>query len=91
MVGKDGSNTVFFAWLDHVCIQLHSLPNDKNLDHFKLIVFADDKINVTPKKNEICEGKGRKHCGKKRKCWLPAFFFLTRFSKGSGLCGKELR
>ena len=26
---------------------------------------------------------GRKHCGKRRKCWLPAFSpFLTMFSKG---------
>ena len=22
---------------------------------------------------EICSGKYRKHCGKRRKCWLPAF------------------
>ena len=43
-------------------------------------------------------GKGRKHCGKRRKCWLPAFSpFPTVFSKGfllkifkSGLCGKGL-
>ena len=27
--------------------------------------------------------KGRKHCGKRRKCWLPAFYpFPTLFSKG---------
>ena len=31
----------------------------------------------------ICFGKGRKHCVKKRKCWLPAFSpFSTMFSKG---------
>ena len=40
-------------------------------------------------------GKGRKHCGKRRKCWLPAFSpFPTMFSKALnsklGLCGKEL-
>ena len=29
---------------------------------------------------------GRKHCGKIRKCWLPAFSpFPTMFSKGSSL------
>ena len=48
----------------------------------------------------ICFGKGRKHCGKKRDCWLPAFSpFPTMFPKGfsyrvvkSGDCVvKELR
>ena len=34
-------------------------------------------------KNEICFGKGRKHCGKRRKSWLPAFSpFPTLLSKG---------
>ena len=34
-------------------------------------------------KTEICFGKGRKHCGKKRKCWLPAFSpFPIMFSEG---------
>ena len=34
-------------------------------------------------KIEICFGKVRKHCWKRRKCWLPAFFsFPTMFSKG---------
>ena len=32
---------------------------------------------------KICFGKGRKHCGKRRKCWSPAFCpFPTMFSKG---------
>ena len=42
-----------------------------------------------------CIGKGRKHCGKMRKCWLPAFSpFPMMFSKclslslKSGMCGK---
>ena len=48
---------------------------------------------------KTCFGKGIKHCGKRRKCWLPAFSpFPTMFSKSllvqgrlkSGLCGKEL-
>ena len=31
---------------------------------------------------ENCFDKGRKHCGKRRKCWLPAFSpFSTMFSK----------
>ena len=42
------------------------------------------KQNESQKKeNEICFGKGRKHCGKRRKCRLPAFSpFPTMFSKG---------
>ena len=62
-------------------ITCNSLPNDKNLDWFRFKAFADDKINVTEKK-EIWFGKGGKHCGKRRKCWLPAFSPLTAmFSK----------
>ena len=37
------------------------LLNDKILDCFKLIAFADDKINVTVK-IEICFEMSRKHC-----------------------------
>ena len=33
--------------------------------------------------NKFCHGKSRKHCEKRRKCWLPAFSdFPTMFSKG---------
>ena len=39
--------------------------------------------NKCESKIEIWYGKGRKHCGKRRKCWLPAFSpYLTMFSKG---------
>ena len=54
----------------------------QNLDWSKFKAFVDDKINVTPK-IEICFEKGRKHCEKRRKCWLPAFSpFPTMFSHG---------
>ena len=44
--------------------------------------YADDKLIVT-EKSDICSGKGRKYCEKRRKCWLPAFsLFSTMFSKG---------
>ena len=34
-------------------------------------------------KSENCFLKVRKHCGKKRKCWLPAYSpFPTTFSTG---------
>ena len=65
----------------HTCF--YSLLNNKMLDQSKLKAFADNKIRVTGKKIEIYLGKGRKHCGKRRKCCLPAFSpFPTMFSKG---------
>ena len=49
-----------------------TLPNDKILNLSNLKALADYKINVT-EKLELCFGKGRKHSGKRRKCWSPAF------------------
>ena len=47
----------------------------------KLNAFADDKINMTEKFKFVLE-KVDKHCGKRRKCWLPAFSpFPAMFSK----------
>ena len=62
-------------------VNINSLQKKTDiLERSKLKVFADDKINFT-KKNEISLGKDKKHCGKWRKCWLPAFSpFLTMFS-----------
>ena len=58
----------------------NSLPN-KIFDWFKLKAFADEKMNMT-RKIENGFGKCRKHCGKRRKCWLPAFSpFSTMFQK----------
>ena len=51
-----------------VFARYNPLPNDKILDWSKSKAFAHDKINV----NEIWLGKGRKHCGERRKCWLLA-------------------
>ena len=57
-----------------------SLPKEKTLDCSKLKAFADNKINEA-EKMVICFGKDKKHCEKRRKCWLPAFSpFLTMFS-----------
>ena len=64
------------------CNLFNLLPNGKFLDWSKLQELADDKINVT-EKIKFCIGKGRKHVGKRRKCWSPAFSpFPTMFSKG---------
>ena len=45
------------------------------------ICRRQNKCNL---KTETCFGKGRKHCGKRRKCWLPGFSpFPTMFSKAT--------
>ena len=63
-------------------IAFNPLPKDKCLDWSKLKAFADDKI--TDFMTEILFGMGRKHCGKRRKCWSLAFSPLPIiFSKGS--------
>ena len=74
----------------------NSLPNNRILDWSNLTAFADDKIDMNEKlkfglgRVENIVGKGEnagnqlftKHCGKRRKCWLPAFSpFPTMFSK----------
>ena len=59
----------------------NSLPNDKIFDWSKLKAFCILQ-NKCEWKVQIWFGKGRKHCGKKRKCWLPAFSpFHILFSK----------
>ena len=61
-------------------VEFSSLPNDKILDWYKMKPFADDKKKRT-KELKLVLKWGRKHCGKKRKCWLPAFSsFPTMFS-----------
>ena len=59
---------------------IDSFPNSKILDQSKLKAYrrqikADQNGKYSP-------GYVTKHCGKKRKCWLPAFSpFPTMFSK----------
>ena len=56
-------------------------PNEKS---FKLVQIQSTcrRQNNNDSKTEICVGKSRKDCVKKRKCWLPAFSpFPTIFSK----------
>ena len=62
---------------------INSLPHNGNLDWLKSKAFADDKIKVTEKLKFVTSEKGRKHCGKRRKLWLPEFSpFPTVLSKG---------
>ena len=76
----------------------NSLPNGTILGQCRFKAFAENKIIVTQKfefvlgrvenivgkgENVGNAGKSKKHCWKKRKCWLPAFSpFPTMFSKG---------
>ena len=73
-------------YLSYCChfpeIPYNLLSTDKILDRSELKAFADDKIIVT-KRLKFGMRKGGKHCGKRRKCWLPAFSpFPTMFSEG---------
>ena len=64
------------------CLTIYPLPNDIFLDWSKIasIYRQQNKFYV---KAEILFGMGRKHLGKSRKWWLPAFSpFPTVFSKG---------
>ena len=78
-------------WIDLNIVKYYyanSLPNNTIFNWSKLKAFADDKKKKKKKKKkkieiEICFRKGRKHCGKRRKCWLQAFSpFPTMFSEG---------
>ena len=70
------------------------LQHDKISEPSKFKTFANDKITLTQKFFVFfLKGGGRKHCGKRRKCWLPAFsHFPTMFSKSFSfgvLSGKD--
>ena len=76
---QDTSTKPITITLDDHHLTLYHTP--KSLDSSKLKAFQDDKIYVCEKLNWF--GKGRKHIGKRRKCWLPAFSpFPSMFSKG---------
>ena len=77
-IGEIARNEQFLLFPQ--CFQRLVLQTRKNQGLFekgltKLKAFADDKFN-----NDFCLGQGRKHCEKRRKCWLPAFsLFLQCF------------
>ena len=63
--------------------QFNFIPHIKILTSFKLIVFVDDKLIVN-QKHETSLLYSTKHCRKRRKCCLPAFYpFSIQFLKGS--------
>ena len=73
------SNNVFSPFKEkfYPTCDINPLPNDKILEVIKLKELADNKSNVARMMR-----RSRKHCGIRRKCWLPAFSpFLTIFSK----------
>ena len=72
-----GQTTIFVKG----ALTANSLPKDNILDWSKVKAFADDKYVW---KIKACFGTGRKHCGKRRKCWLQAFSpSPTMFSNAS--------
>ena len=69
-------------WARHSCYN-NSLLFTKQ-QNFKLVNIESicRQYDKCDQKIEICVWKGRKHWGKRRKCWLPAFSpFPTVFSK----------
>ena len=57
----------------------NTVREGKILDQSKLKGFAYDTCDSD---NENYCMKGRIHCGKRRKCWLPTFSPFPTFSKG---------
>ena len=51
------------------------ISNFTKQQNFRLVQIQSicRRQNKSDSKIEICVGKSRKHCGKRRKCWLPAF------------------
>ena len=81
--GKGLNNSLNLRKISNSRGLTYSLPKYKILDWSKLKGFADEKINVDSK-IEIWFEKARKHCGIRRKCWLPVFSpFPTMFSRVS--------
>ena len=82
-----GNTTIFIGPLrDHLLgvMQLEDNMNSTKQQNFRPVQF---KIICSRQMTfnshiEICFWKSRKHCGERRKCWLPAFSpFPTMFSK----------
>ena len=66
-----------------------SLPNDKVLASIKLKAFTQNKFNVAEMMTSVSD-REENNCGKRRKCWLPAFSrFPTMFSKAFFLHGRK--
>ena len=73
--------------IDHIdhCIEPFTERQNFTLVQIESICRRQDTIDS---KTEIGFVKGRKHFGKRRKCWLPAFSsFRKMFSKASFLIG----
>ena len=68
------------GWLNHLLQPLTKFYTEPNSKH---VQTTKKQLNVTKKKEkkEICFGKGRKHCRKKRKCGLPLMFSKGYFLK----------
>ena len=64
------------------------IKQKKYILHFSSAVFGENwkycySLGVLVVVQKLSFGKGRKNCGKRKKCWLPAFSpFPTIFSNG---------
>ena len=71
---------------------VNPLPEDKILAMSKLMAFANDNFIVAQMMQILLEKGKKKHCGKRRKCLLPAFYpFPTIFSKAFSSSGVKIR
>ena len=78
----------------NVCPNYNLKAESNNFEKKRTILYQTTKFWTSPTLKhlqmtkymyvETCLWEGRKHCGKRRKCWLPAFSpFPKMFSKGS--------
>ena len=66
------------------CRDFNSFSKRQNFRLVQIERFCR-RQNRCGSKIEVCLWRGRKHCGKRRKCWLPAFspFFHSVFKSPS--------
>ena len=78
MEKRENETSIFL--LRHVICTYHNenshLPDEKILDHTKLKAICRRQVRGDPK-SKICFEYDRKHCGKRRKWWLPEFSFFS--------------
>ena len=85
---KRTSFELFWTNKEMLSFYINPSPNDKILDQSKFKAHADNK-NKCDSKFKFCFQKCRKHFGKRRKCWLPAFSPIQKmFSKDLFLKGR---
>ena len=81
-IGGAGDRTSDPQFSSLQCYRLSCGAQQQNLHVTELKAFADNELNVPRMTISPFFDKSKKHCGKRRKCWIPAFCpFPTAFSK----------